>query len=329
MRLKLVPVLLGLVLLLSLKVSIVLGRYWIDPILVYKSIMNPNPHIPDVVKVIVVNYRLPRILTAIMTGAILSCSGVVLQSILRNPLVDPYILGISSGAAFGAALSLTLLPLVPIEFMAFTFSILAFMLTISIAGIGGYERTISIVLAGVAVTALFSAALAIFKYMIPDPNVLATIIFWTMGSFAHTNWVRVFKLIITAIATITLLTLMSWRINVLTLSDEEARALGVNVKYERLLVICIASAATSITVSVVGVIGWIGLIIPNLVRLLVGPDNRLLIPSSAILGGVVALIADDIARCLLPEELPITAMTTIIGVPYLLYLMRRGGKVYG
>ena len=315
--------------------SVVIGRYPVDPLEAYEALLSRiAPHLvhspSEVTRVIVVDYRLPRILTAAIVGSALSVSGASLQSMFRNPLVSPYILGVSAGAGFGAAVAIAFLPpAVPTELAAFAFAVLAFFLTIGIARTSSGEvPVISLVLSGIIVTALFSAALSLVKFVTPDPHKLASIVFWLMGSFAASDWGRLARATPLIFASTALLVAMRWRFNALSLSDEEAKALGVNPARERLVALCACALATSASVAVAGIIGWVGLMIPHIIRLALGPDNRVVIPYSAVLGATYMILADNVARCLTTEEIPIGILTTLLGIPLFVYLLKRATGVW-
>lgn len=271
--------------------------------------------------------RLPRILLAFFGGIALSVSGASLQAVFKNPLVDSYILGLSAGAGLGAAIAIAFVPnfLGTIQFFAFSFSFLAFMVTYFVARDRGQASTVSLVLSGVIVTALFSAALSMIKFF-TAPERLSSVVYWLMGSMAVSGWNEVLQSVPFVLITFIILHLMRWRLNILSMGDEEAKALGINVEKDRLIILFVTTLMVSSFVSVAGIIGWVGLVIPHLVRMLMKtPDNRIVIPISASLGGVFLLLADDIARSLTSYELPVGVITTIIGAPFFLYLLRRRG----
>ncbi|MCX8182023.1 MAG: iron ABC transporter permease [Candidatus Methanomethyliaceae archaeon] len=271
--------------------------------------------------------RLPRILLALFGGIALSVSGASLQSVFKNPLVDSYILGLSAGAGLGAALAIAFLPNIIglTQLFAFLFSFMAFMLTYFVARDRGQASTVSLVLAGVIVTALFSAALSMIKFF-TVPEKLSSVVYWLMGSMAVSGWKEVLYSVPLILLSFLIITLMRWRLNVLSMGDEEAKSLGINVERDRLVVLLTTTLMVSSFVSVAGIIGWVGLVIPHLVRMLVRtPDNRIVIPISASLGGVFLLLADDVARSLTSYELPVGVITTIIGAPFFLYLLKKRG----
>ena len=266
--------------------------------------------------------RLPRLLLALAVGASLATSGASLQALFKNPLVNEYILGISSGAAFGAALSLVFLGRgFPPQVMAFAFSLAAILIVLLIAR-NTDSRGISLLLSGVIVSAFFSALLALVQFF-ASPYALQALVFWLMGSLSGAVWTNLLISLPVMAAGVTVLILLRWRMNVLSLSDEEARSLGVDVRREKLLVITAAALVTAAATAVAGIIGWFGLIIPHLVRMTSGADNRRVIPFSAALGASFLLLADDITRSLAGFEIPIGIFTSIIGIPLFVYLLKK------
>lgn len=271
--------------------------------------------------------RLPRLLLALFAGAALSVSGASLQSLFRNPLVFEFSLGISYGAAFGAALSLVFLGKgFPPQMAAFVFAVLAVFLVLVIAGKSA-SQIVPILLSGVIVSALFQALLSLVEFF-ANPYALQSLIFWLMGSLAGAVWGDLTVTLPIIVLGIAILILLRWRLNVLSLGDEEARALGVNVKWEKVLVIAVATLTTAAVTSVTGVINWIGLIVPHLVRMMVGPDNRKVIPLSAAFGASLLIVADDIARSAASFEIPIGILTSVVGIPFFIVLLRRSGKAW-
>jgi len=311
-------------------IAIFLGTYEISPIMALKIIISEilpifrtNPDIPE--KAIIFDIRLPRIVLAGLVGIALSGSGASLQGIFRNPLVDPFILGISAGAAFGCALCVGFLENVPIEIMAFIFSIIAVILAYSMAKTKGEVAKLALILSGVITSAFFSALVSIVKFLV-DPHRLQSIVFWLMGSFSLADWQKVRIAGIGIIIGLLPIFFMRWRLNALSMGEEEAKALGVNIKRERIIFITGSSLAVGVAVSVTGIIGWVGLMAPHLVRMLIGPDHRQLIPLSMAGGATFMIFADTIARNLTGFDLPVGIITAIIGAPFFIYLMRRGAK---
>ena len=310
-------------------IALFIGAYNVTPLLVLKIIASEiwpflsSPDIPE--KAIIIDIRLPRVILAGLVGVALSGSGVTLQGIFRNPLVDPFILGISAGAAFGCALSIGFFPNLPIQFMAFIFGIAAVLLAYAIAKTQGEISRLPLILSGVIISAFFTALVSIVKFLV-DPHKLQSIVFWLMGSFSLADW-RMVKIAGPGIiAGLLPVFFMRWRLNALSMGEEEARALGVNVKRERIVFIGASSLAVGIAVSVSGIIGWVGLMVPHLVRMIVGTDHRSLVPLSMAGGAAFMISADTIARSLTDFDIPVGIITAIIGAPFFVYLMRKGGR---
>jgi len=302
-----------LALLVVLTVSLAIGRYPIN-------LLNLNEEALSVL----LNVRLPRVLMSAIGGAIFGVTGTALQATFKNPLISPYILGITQGAAFGAALALLLFQPVPyvVTLSAFLFSMIALACTLVIAGVQRYYAPLTIVLAGIIVGAIFSSLLSIIQYII-DPWRLQGIVFWLMGGFYRVTWEYFLIALPGSLISLILLTLIRWRLNILSLSDDEARALGINVVFERVLVFVISSLAIASVTAISGIIAFAGLVFPHIARGLIGSDNRVLIPASALVGSLILLVTDDICRSLYTFEIPISILTTLIATPYFIYLMRR------
>jgi len=310
-------------------ISLFLGVYGVRPIMVIKILLNESLHIFDLgdipEKAIIWDIRLPRILMAFLVGASLSGAGVTLQAIFRNPLVDPFILGISAGAAFGCAITIGFLEVWPVQLMAFIFSILAVFLAYFIARTQGEISRLPLVLSGVIVSAFFTALVSIVKFMV-DPNKLQSIVYWLMGSFSLSDW-RTLKWALPGIlAGLLPLLLMRWRLNVLSMGEEEAKMLGVNVGRERALFIIFSTLAVATATSVCGIIGWVGLMVPHFIRMLIGPDHKVLLPLSLFGGGAFMIAADTISRTLTTFDIPVGIITALTGAPFFIYLMKKGGK---
>ena len=283
--------------------------------------------VPPAVRDIVLHIRLPRLLLALTAGASLAVSGAALQALFKNPLVNEYILGLSSGSAFGAALSLVFLGRAfPPQAGAFIFGVVAVLGVLFIAG--RLEASlVSLLLTGVIVSAFFSALLMLVEFL-ASPYALQSLFYWLMGNLALAGWKDLaLSLPIMAVGLL-LLFLLRWRLNVLSMSEEEARAMGVDVRREKWLVILAATLITAAATSVAGIIGWLGLIVPHLVRMAVGVDNRTVIPLSAALGASFLLAADAAARSLTSIEIPIGIFTSLIGIPVFLALLKKSKKVW-
>ncbi len=284
---------------------------------------------PAVMETVVFEIRVPRILGAILTGAALSVSGAAYQGIFKNPLVSPDIIGASTGAGFGAALAIILsFSAAGIQGMAFVFSLGAVFATYMIAmkiNRGG-DPTLVLILTGMLIGTLFSSFISLIKFMADPYEKLPAITFWLMGSLSAVNIHDIRSILIPAAAGFILLFLIRWRLNIMSFGDEEAQALGVNTGRLRLIVVFSSTLLTASVVSITGIIGWVGLLIPHLARMMVGPDYRLLIPVSMLLGSSFLLLVDTLSRMILPMEIPIGILTSIIGAPAFIYLLAKSKR---
>jgi len=277
---------------------------------------------PSVYETVIFQVRLPRVLLAMTVGSALSASGAAFQGIFRNPLVDPYILGLSSGAAFGAALSLGVVPWIPVQVSAFVFSLLAVAVAYTMARTQGRTPVVSLVLSGVIVSAVFSSLLAIVQIAV-DERALQSIVYWMMGSMNTASWSKLeSSLPLAFLGCLGILTLR-WRLNVLALGDEEARSVGMNPERYKGIFVISAALASSSAVAVAGIIGLLGLIVPHMLRMIFGPDHRTLIPLTITFGATFMVLVDDLARAALGFEVPVGIITTLIGAPFFAYLLRR------
>ena len=274
----------------------------------------------------VLNVRLPRILLACLVGCGLSAAGTGYQTVFQNPMAAPDILGASSGACFGAALAiLTGQGAVMITVFAFLASLLSVALVYLVGNHTRGNRVVNLLLAGIMVGSLFSACTSYIKLVADPTNQLPQITYWLMGSLSGTRMGTVrFAAVCMAVGLVPLL-LLRWRMNLLTLSPDEARAMGVHTDRLRLAVILSSTVLTAAAVSVSGMIGWVGLVIPHLSRRIVGSDCRRLMPMSCLFGAVFLLLVDNMARCLTATEIPIGILTAFVGAPFFIYLMVRGG----
>lgn len=281
---------------------------------------------PPAVHAALWHIRLPRVLTALLIGATLSAAGAAYQLMFRNPLVSPDILGVSTGAGLGASTALFLgLPMLLVQGLAFVGGLAAVCLVCLVATlVRRHDPVLVLVLAGVAVSALLGAGIALLKLLADPYTQLSSITFWLLGGL---NAVVIDDLRTTApllVLGLLPLVLLRWRINLLGLGDEEARALGVAVAPLRWTLIAAATLCTAAAVSLAGIIGWVGLVVPHIARLLVGADFRRLLPASVLLGASFLLAADTLARTLAPVELPLGILTALVGVPCFLLVLARG-----
>lgn len=276
---------------------------------------------------VLIRIRLPRILLALFAGAALAVSGASLQALFRNPLVFEFSLGLSYGAAFGAALSLVVLGArVPAQAAAFIFAIIAVLTVLLIAGRGA-SQVVTLLLSGVVVSALFQALLSVVEFF-ANPYALQALVFWLMGSLGQATWAELAVSLPLIGLGVAALVGLRWRLNVLSLGEDEARSLGIDVRKDKIIVIVLAALTTAAATAVTGVISWIGLVVPHLVRMAVGPDNRKVIPLSAAFGASLLLVADDVARGVFAFEVPVGILTSLVGIPFFIVLLKRSGKVW-
>lgn len=311
--------------------SISLGRY---PITINKvfgiissKFFNITPFWQPVEQSLLLNHRIPRIFLACLVGSSLSVAGCAYQGVFQNPMAAPDILGASSGAAFGAALAILLgFNGSFIVIFAFLFSLLTVIAVLFTANIAKGKRVLGLILSGIMISSLVSSGTSFIK-MVADPeDQLPAITYWIMGSLNGTNPKDIIFAIIPILLGVIPIFLLRWRINILTFGDYEAKTMGVNAKKLRIIIILSATLITAASVSVSGVIGWIGLVIPHLSRRLVGNNYNHLIPTSTLLGAIFLLLTDDISRNLLATEIPIGILTSFIGAPFFIYLISRDGE---
>lgn len=327
-RAKLAILLIGIALIVVFLISFVLGRYRVPIDCAVKILLSKIFPIeqtwPENMPIVVLNVRLPRILMVCLVGCCLSTAGISYQSVFQNPMAAPDILGASSGACFGAALAILLgAGKQIVTLSAFLFSMLTVAIVYLIGSRMRGSRPIGILLAGIMVSSLFSAATSYVK-LVADPNdQLPAITYWLMGSFSGTQMRDVgYACIPMAIGLIPLI-LLRWRINLLTVGSDAARTMGVNTELLQLIVILCATLLTAASVSVSGMIGWVGLVIPHLCRKAVGNDCRYLIPAGMLFGALFLLIVDNISRNALATEIPIGVLTAFVGAPFFIFLMTR------
>ncbi len=318
-------------LLLVFVVSFALGRYPVgirQLLLSLASQVLPIKHTwSPTIDTVIYQVRLPRILAAMLVGAALSAAGASYQGMFKNPLISGDILGVSSGAGFGAALAIYFsLNTVGIQAVSFCFGLAAVLLVMSISGRIRRDKSLTLVLTGFIVGALFSAATSLLKYVADPNNVLPAIEFWLMGSLASVDSNSAMSAFIPIFLGTVPIYLLRWRINVLTLGEEEAAALGLNTRKLQNIVIFCSTLMTSAAVSISGLVGWVGLIIPHLARMIVGPNYKMLLPASIMLGATYLLLVDDLCRTMSNLEVPLGIVTAVVGAPLFLYLLLKGGR---
>jgi iron complex transport system permease protein len=281
---------------------------------------------------VVTDVRLPRILTAAAVGGGLAISGAVFQGILLNPLADPYTLGVSAGAAFGASVALLIdapaaFGIYAVPVFAFIGAVTTLALVIYLSASGGGITSNNLILSGIIVAAILSAGISFLKY-IADEQV-SVIIFWLMGSFAARTWTDVAVVSFSTGAGLLVFLFYARDLNLMSLGDRSAASLGVDTRRVSLILLITASLVAAVCVSVSGIIGFVGLLVPHLIRSAAGPDNRRLIPVSLLAGAVLLLCADTVTRAVLPSEIPIGVLTALIGGPFFCYVFRGRQRRFG
>ncbi|MCK8059275.1 MULTISPECIES: iron ABC transporter permease [unclassified Fusibacter] len=280
---------------------------------------------------IILNLRIPRILLAIMVGGLLAGSGTVYQSVFRNPMADPFVLGVSSGAALGAAatmifgLEMSLFGISSISVAAFIGALVTTFIVYRVSSSGGKTPVMTLILTGIAMSFFLSSILSLLITFNRDQ--LEQIVFWSYGSLSTTGWRHIYTVLPFYAVSMGFFLLKGRVLNILTLGEESASSLGVDVQKERKILLAVASLATAAAVAVTGIIGFVGLVVPHMLRLITGPDNRSLLPYTIIAGGIFMLVCDAVARtAIIPMEIPIGIITSAIGAPYFIYLIVRNKK---
>lgn len=318
-------------LLVLVVVSFGLGRYPLGPVTVIRVLIGQITHVADAglatASTVVVSVRLPRILAALLVGAALSASGAAYQTMLRNPLVSPEILGVAAGAGFGASVGILLgLPPAVLQVLAFGFGLLAALVSLAIGRVVGTASPIVLVLGGIVVGSMFGALISATQYFANPDTTLPEITFWLFGSLARaTNESLVVPAVI-VVGTLLVLFTVRWQLTVLATGEDEARTLGVNRRLVWACVIGTSTLMTATVVSVAGIVGWVGLVVPHLARSLVGPSFGRLLVVSTLLGGAFLLVVDDVARSVSEQDLPLGILTALIGAPFFVALLVRAGR---
>lgn len=330
------PVLTGL-LAVTVLVSLSLGRYPVSPGAIARFLAQ-KAHIRhtmdakefETIGTLLVHIRLPRVISAMLVGAALAVSGAVLQSIFINPLVSPEMLGILAGSSFGAALAMVLFSSwIAVQISTAGFGMAAVGVAVGLAGLYRGDRILLLVLGGIISSSLFSALFLMMKYLADPYNQLPAIIYWLMGGFSLADPKTTALLALPISLGIFILVLLSPYLNILTMGEEEARSLGVNVSVLRMTFIIISAILGSLTVALCGIIGWVGLVIPHIGRMVAGPDNRLLLPVCIFIGAMFLLLVDNVSRLVFPVEIPIGILTSILGIPIFIVILKKSGKGWG
>lgn len=324
---RILVLLLFFILILAFLISISIGRFYIDIPSIVKVISGHREGISKNMTSILLNVRIPRAIAALLVGAALSCSGATYQSLFHNPLASPNVLGAVSGAACGAAIGILLsFTDLQVQVIAFLAGILAVFLTYTISKIvgKGQSMVIFLLLVGMVVSALFTSVISITKYFADVDDELPAITFWLMGGLTNlqTKQLRVVAPII--IVGVFLLNFFRWKLNLISFGDDEAKGMGLDVKKVRLLMIGLSTLISSAAISLCGMVGWVGIVIPHCGRILVGANYKAMLPVTTLLGAIYLLLIDDLARNLLMIEIPLGILTALCGAPFFIYLLFYG-----
>lgn len=311
--------------------SFLVGRYKVEPKVVLDIILSKfiyiEPYWEETLETVVFDVRLPRILGAIFIGGALSLSGASYQTLLKNPLVSPDILGVSSGAGFGAALAMLLYgSWWQIQISAFTFGLITVLMTYLIGKILGNSSVTILVLAGVAVSGLFQALISVLKFLADPTDTLPSITFWLMGSLGKISNVDIMTMLIPMIIAIIIIFVLRHQINTLSAGEDEATTMGVNVSLVKGLIIVSATFLTVSAVSVCGIVGWVGLIIPHMTRMFIGAHYSRIALASFLIGGIFLLIIDNVCRGMEESEIPLGVLTALVGTPVFVLLLSKVKK---
>lgn len=324
---------LTIVLIVCAFASLTLGRYGLGVAEIFaslKSLLFGSPPSNEQAHAVITQIRLPRIAFAVLVGAALSAAGAVYQGLFKNPLVSPDILGVSSGAAVGASIAIILsLPVLYVSLMSFGFGLAAVFAVVFLSQLiaRGKLNVIIMVLSGVVISSLFGAFSSLLKFLADSENKLPEITFWLMGSLARTGGYQnaLYMLGVTVLCSVPLF-LLRFRLNILAFGEEEAKAMGVNVKFYSFIIICASTLLTASSMAFCGIIGWVGLIVPHIARSIVGANFNALLPASMLIGALFLLVVDTIARCAMASEIPLGIITSLIGAPVFIYLLYQSKK---
>lgn len=327
-------VIVAVILVITVFVSFMLGRYAVHPFDVMKILMSQIFPIEQTweatYETVVMSVRVPRVLAALAVGGSLAVAGATYQGLFRNPMVSPDLLGASAGASVGACLMMLLsLGAVFVQGAAFVMGLVAVGISYTLSkAIGrGNNMIMLLVLCGMTVSTLFQAIVSIIKYLADTESQLPEMTYWLMGSIAKVSYNDLKFFLIPFLIGVVPILLLRWKINILSFGEDEAKAMGINVTRIRLTCIVCATILTASVVSIAGVVGWVGLMIPHLVRFIVGPNNKSLVPMSILVGATFMLVIDNICRSLLAYEIPLGVLTSLLGAPFFIFILfKRKGK---
>ena len=311
--------------------SFTMGRYPVDIATLLKVLLSKIVPLEitwdSEIEFIIFNLRMPRIILSFLIGAALSLSGLTFQGIFQNPMVSPDILGTSSASAFGAALSILLgLSTAAMTAVSFSLGLFALFIVILISSRIKNMKNLSLVLSGIMVSSIFTSLINLIKTIADPEQVLPSITYFLMGSIADASWSKIAISSIIIIPSILLIYLLRWNLNVMSLGDEEAHSLGVNVKLVKYLSLITAALLSAISTALCGLIGFVGLVVPHFVKLLLGQDFRNTIPATIILGGSFLLLTDSFARSIFSVEIPLGIITSLLGAPFFFFLLLKEDK---
>ncbi|GGF94070.1 iron ABC transporter permease [Rhizobium wenxiniae] len=312
--------------------SMAIGKYSVPPSAIlrvlFAGLTGGQPDVDPIQQTVIWNVRLPRVIAGLLIGAALAAAGATYQGLFRNPLVSPDILGVSAGASLGAVLAIFLkMPVPVIQLMSFFGGLLAVAAVYGVgAAVRGRDPVLTLVLAGVAIGAIVGAGISLVKILADPYDQLPAITYWLLGSLTAVTRADVGSILPAMVIGLLPLVALRWRMNVMTLGDEEAQTLGVDTRLMRLALIFGATLITAASVSIAGIVGWVGLVIPHVARLLVGPDFRRLLPAALLLGGGYMLVVDTLARSVALAEIPLGILTAVVGAPFFLWLLASGKR---
>ena len=312
--------------------SMVLGRYnleWAQFFSVLKSLFIENVTVSPQAETIILNIRLPRVLAAFWVGGTLSLTGAAYQGMFRNPMVSPSILGVSSAAGFGASLAILLgLGVFWVQSISFLCGLGAIVAVYVVSLTVGkhHDRYLTLILSGMVVSAIFAALISLTKYIADPYDTLSSIVYWLMGGLSDIGFSDLKYVTLITFPGSILLSLSGWKLDVLSFGDDEAKSMGIHVERLRATVIIVATLMTATVVSISGIIGWVGLLVPHIARMIIGPGNSYLLPASFLVGAAFLMIVDDFSRIISTMEIPLGITTALIGAPFFIFILIKAGK---
>jgi len=324
--------LLGLVAMLIGVFSLTIGRFPVSASVIgqlIRSFFDPDSSTQEQIKTVIIDIRLPRIIAAFLVGGTLSITGAAYQGMFRNSMVSPSILGVSAGAGFGAALAILLgFSSIMLQGLSFFFGIVAVVTVYAISLATGrkHDRCLTLILSGMIVATVFTALLSVLKYIADPDNALPTIVYWLMGGLSEIEKTDLCFIATISMIGLVILSISGWKLDLLSFGDDEAKTMGIRVERLRVTVIAVATLMTATAVSISGIIGWVGLIIPHISRMLIGPKNAELLPVAFLIGGIFLLIVDGFSRTVTTMEIPLGITTSLIGAPFFLFILMKTSK---